>query len=271
MASPGSVLRARRRERSRSRASPTVTAFAHSFGNRAQNTRAHVRASGSARCTSSTSMPSEPASGASARLRASGAKRRASCTVQRAGGAGQSRPARSKAWRSTRTSKRALWAISTRPSSSSASSASTSSGGGAPSTIPWLMPVKRWIPRESGRSTWTSESKVSCSSPPPTRTAPTSVISQRSPPYPLVSVSSATNSAGARGWSSLNTNGRSKLARRTEGSRLRGAVEGPGRSRPPAGLASWMARSATVFACPRAGTRARSGTAVAPAAASGTR
>ena len=57
------------------------------------------------------------------------------------------------------------------PRAASASSASTSSGGGAPSTIPCVIPVKRWIPRESGRSTCTSESKVSCSSPPPTRTA----------------------------------------------------------------------------------------------------
>jgi hypothetical protein len=90
-------LRARRRERSRSTASPTVTAFAHSFGNSAQNTRAHVSASGSARCTSSTSIPSDPASDASPRLRTSGAKRRASATVQTTGGFGQSSPARSNA------------------------------------------------------------------------------------------------------------------------------------------------------------------------------
>ncbi len=91
-------------------------------------------------------------------MRASGAKRRASWTVQRTGGFGQSSPARSNAPRSTPTSKRALWAIITRPSSRSASSGSTSSGGGAPSTMPCVMPVKRWMPRESGRSTWTSES-----------------------------------------------------------------------------------------------------------------
>ena len=120
-------------------------------------------------------------------------------------GSGQSRPARSKACRSTRLSKSALCATSTRPSSSSATSGSTSAGGGAASTIAWVMPVKRSIPRESGRSGRTSESKVSCSSPPPTSTAPTSVSSHRSPPRPLVSVSSATNSAPATGCSSSST------------------------------------------------------------------
>ena len=78
-----------------------VIAFAHSRGNSAQNTRAHVRASGSARWTSSTSMPSDPASGASPRFRTSGANRRASCTVHSTGGFGQSSPARSNACRST--------------------------------------------------------------------------------------------------------------------------------------------------------------------------
>ena len=92
MRSPGSVLPARLLVRSRSRASATVWALAHSRGNRAQKTRAHVRASGSARWTSVTSMPSESASGASERLRDSGAKRRASWTVQRTGGLGQSNP-----------------------------------------------------------------------------------------------------------------------------------------------------------------------------------
>ena len=97
MRSAGSVLRARRRERSRDTASPTVAALAHSRGNSAQNTRAHVRASGSARCTSATSIPSESASDASPRLRTSGAKRRASVTVHSAGGEGQSSPSRSQA------------------------------------------------------------------------------------------------------------------------------------------------------------------------------
>ncbi len=118
---PGSVLRARRRERSRSRASPTVTAFAHRRGKRAQNTRAQVRASGSARCTSFTSMPSAVGQGAPARAcgpggRSAGPAR--PCTGP--GGRGQSRPARSNAWRRTRVSKRALCATSTRPSSSPA-------------------------------------------------------------------------------------------------------------------------------------------------------
>ena len=46
-------------------------------------------------------MPSDPASGASPRFRASGANRRASCTVHSTGGFGQSMPARSNACRST--------------------------------------------------------------------------------------------------------------------------------------------------------------------------
>ena len=41
------------------------------------------------------------------------------------------------------------------------------------------MPVKRWMPRESGCATPTSELQRSCSSPPPTSTAPTSVSSQQ--------------------------------------------------------------------------------------------
>ena len=47
--------------------------------------------------------------------RASGAKRRASATVQSTGGSGHSQPARSNAWRSTRRSKLAECATSTRP------------------------------------------------------------------------------------------------------------------------------------------------------------
>ena len=109
----------------------------------AQKTRAHVSASGSARCTSSTSMPSDPASDASPRFRTSGANRRARATVQITGGFGQSMPARSNACRSTPTSNRALCATITRPWSISAISPSTSSAGGAPSTMPCVMPVKR--------------------------------------------------------------------------------------------------------------------------------
>ena len=62
------------------------------------------------------------------------------------------------------------------------------------------MPVKRWIPRPSGIETPTSELQRSCSSPPPTSTAPTSVSSQRSRASPFVSVSTARNSAEASGW-----------------------------------------------------------------------
>ena len=69
-------------------ASATVAAFAHSRPNSAQNTRAHVSASASARCVVSTSMPSASASAASRRWRTSGAKRRASATVHSAGGSG---------------------------------------------------------------------------------------------------------------------------------------------------------------------------------------
>ena len=124
--------------------------------------------------------------------------------MQITGGAGHSSAARAKAWRSTRTSKAALCATSTRPRSSVLSCGSTSSGAGAASTIACEMPVKRWIPRPSGFATPTSESHSSCSSPPPTSTAPTSVSSQRSPARPLVSVSRAMNSADASGRSSMD-------------------------------------------------------------------
>jgi hypothetical protein len=61
------------------------------------------------------------------------------------------------------------------------------------------MPVNRWIPADSGDETPTSDDQRSCSSPPPTRTAPTSVSSQRSRASPFVSVSTARNSAVASG------------------------------------------------------------------------
>ena len=61
------------------------------------------------------------------------------------------------------------------------------------------MPVKRWIPRESGARTVSSVSQRSCSSPPPTSTAPTSVSSQASPASPFVSVSTTRNSVVATG------------------------------------------------------------------------
>jgi hypothetical protein len=216
MRSAGSVLRARRRRFRASSASPTVDAFAHRRGKRAHRTRAQVSASGRARCTSVTSMPSESASGASERRWESGAKRRASWTVQSTGGLGHSMPQRSNAACRTRRSKLAEWATITRPRISSASSSSTSRAGGAESTMAWVMPVKRWMPRESGRSVRTSESNVSCSSPPPTSTAPTSVSSQRSAASPFVSVSTARNSAPATGWSSKSTNDRCKRAHRTD-------------------------------------------------------
>ena len=72
------------------------------------------------------------------------------------------------------------------------------------STIACEMPVKRWMPRPSGTVTPTSDCHSSCSSPPPTSTAPTSVSSQRSPGSPFVSVSTARNSVEARGSSSTD-------------------------------------------------------------------
>lgn len=63
----------------------------------------------------------------------------------------------------------------------------------------WVIPVKRWIPRRSGALVRHNELQRSCSSPPPTSTAPTSVISHASPPSPFVSVSTTRNSAVAKG------------------------------------------------------------------------
>ena len=83
---------------------------------------------------------------------------------------------------------------------------STASRPGASATISCVIPVNRWMPRPSGRLQRTSEDQRSCSSPPPTSTAPTSVISQASPPRPLVSVSTTRNSALAIGCSSRVTN-----------------------------------------------------------------
>ena len=146
-------------------------------------------------------MPSASASEASPRRRCSGASRRAIATVQSTGGSGQSSAARANAPRSTATSKRALCATSTRPCSRRARSGSTPSGGGASSTIACVIPVNRWMPADSGAETPTSESQRSCSSPPPTSTAPTSVSSQRSRANPFVSVSTARNSVVAIGCS----------------------------------------------------------------------
>jgi hypothetical protein len=113
-----------------------------------------------------------PASEARPRRVCSGAKRLAIATVHNTGGSGQSSPARLNAWRRTPRSKDAEWATSTRPRIRAASSGSTASGGGAPSTMVCEIPVKRWMPRDSGRVMPTSELQRSCSSPPPTSTAP---------------------------------------------------------------------------------------------------
>ena len=118
----GSLRPRRRVEVSAATASATVGAAAHRRGNSAHRIRAHVVASGSARWTTSTWMPSASASSASLRWRTSGAHLRASATVHSTGGSGHSSPARSKACASTRESNDALWATSTRPSISPASS-----------------------------------------------------------------------------------------------------------------------------------------------------
>src|SRR3954447_23717825 len=157
-------------------------------------------------------MPRASASEASPRLRCSGAIRRASATVQITGGSGHSSSARSNACLRTPTSNRALCATSSRPRSWSARAGSTSAGGGASSTIAWEIPVKRWMPRPNGSETPTSELQRSCSSPPPTSTAPTSVSSQRSFGCPFVSVSTATNSASASGESRRSASGMGRVS-----------------------------------------------------------
>ena len=193
----GARRRGRRRGPSRPSASCTVAALAHRRGNSAHSTRAHVSASASARWATSTSMPRASASTVRPRRRCSGSSWRAIAAVQSTGGSGQSRPMRSNAWRRTRRSNGALWATITRPASRSRTGGRTSSSEGAPSTIAWVMPVSRWTPRRSGALVRHSELQRSCSSPPPTSTAPTSVSSQSAPPRPLVSVSITMNSAVA--------------------------------------------------------------------------
>ena len=89
-----------------------------------------------------------------------------------------------------------------------------------PSSIACVIPVKRWIPRPSGIETPTSELQRSCSSPPPTSTAPTSVSSQRSRASPFVSVSTARNSADASGCGEQGLGGE-EHGRRTSGSYAR--------------------------------------------------
>ena len=152
------------------------------------------------------------------------------------------------------------------PSSSRATSGSTSSGGGAPSTIAWVIPVKRWMPRDSGRSGRTSESNVSCSSPPPTSTAPPRSARRGRRRGRWSRCRGRGTPRSATGCSSKSTEADATArTRRMESARQ-------GRSRPPARLASlaWPAPAPSSPA-PPAGTRAPSGMAAAPAAASGTR
>ncbi len=110
-----------------------------------------------------TSIPNASASTASRRegaVTVGGISARASATVHSAGGSGQASPAAPKAAASTRRSNAALWATSTRPVSRSASWGSTISGLGAPSMSAWVIPVKRWTPRPSGRLVATSEDQL---------------------------------------------------------------------------------------------------------------
>ena len=128
---------------------------------------------------------------------------------------------------------------------------STSSGGGAPSTIALRDPGEALDPaRERAlRPHERVEGLVQLARRRRAR-RPTSVSSQRSPPSPLVSVSTRHElGAGARGWSSRSTNEPIE-PRRPDGCKtLR-----RGRSRPPARLASlgWPV-PATVFACSACG------------------
>ena len=119
------------------------------------------------------------------------------------GGSGHGSSSRANACLSTRTSNCAEWATRIRPRISSARSGSIASAGGASSTIACEIWVKRWIPRPSGALTASSVSQRSCSSPPPTSTAPISVTSQSSPDRPLVSVSTTRYSA-VRKWASVS-------------------------------------------------------------------
>src|SRR4051812_4927725 len=153
-------------------------------------------------------MPSDSASAASLRSRTNGAKRRAIATVQTTGGRGHFSPIRSNAWRRQRRSNCALCATSTPPRSISATRGSTSSGSGADDAIACVIPVKRWIPRCRGIWGRTSDDQLSCSSPPPTSTTPTSVSSQAAPERPLVSTSTARYSASAVGVASRSRGGR---------------------------------------------------------------
>ena len=134
-------------------ASPTVARSRTAAANSAQNTRAHVSASASARwrdldVDAERRRPARPAcAGAPA-----GASRRASATVHSTGGSGQaSVRARERLARARGGRTRALWADE-HPAVAAARRARAASPrrAGASSTIACVMPVKRWIPRDSG-------------------------------------------------------------------------------------------------------------------------
>ena len=137
-----------------------------------------------------------PASGTSWRCRASGCSRRASATVQIVGG---SRPLQAGPLERLREDA-AVERGAVRDEHAAAQQLARARAGSPrraarrrPSSC--VIPVNRWMPFESGRRVATSVSQRSCSSPPPTRTAPTSVSSHASPASPFVSVSTTRNSA----------------------------------------------------------------------------
>ena len=179
--------RRRARGRSSASASPIVAACAHSAANSAQNTRAHVSASGSARCTARprcrARRPARRARGGAAAARA--AARARPCTAP-AGRASRARRARTPA-RSTPRSKRAV----VRDEHAARAAARASSGstrlGRRRGVDHRLRDPGEALDaaRRAAASTPTSELQRSCSSPPPTSTAPTSVSSQRSRGEPV--------------------------------------------------------------------------------------
>jgi hypothetical protein len=147
-------LRGARCGRSSASASPIVRRVRAQRGNSAQNTRAQVSASGSARCTAPTSIPSASASAASPRRRCSGASRRASATVHSTGGSGQSSAgARERLLQHAAVEARVVGDEHAPAAAARRSLAGHGEGGGAASTMACEMPVKRWMPRPERLST----------------------------------------------------------------------------------------------------------------------
>ncbi len=130
----------------------------------------------------STSMPSDSASVPQPALARERAQRRASATVHSVGGLGHSSSARAKAWRRTRRSNAALCATRTRTVEVLGQLGEHELGARG------LVDHGLRDPGEAldacaraARARRTSVSQRSCSSPPPTSTAPSSVSSHASP------------------------------------------------------------------------------------------